>query len=274
MIPQVLDFHRAFGLPVANSPALPDQDLRTLRKRLLAEEVNEVEDAEQKGDLIQIASELSDVCYIAAGTALTYGIAVPDMPRGMIAFRTDAAELDFEEFKAPFNPPWLPRQEIRESYLAALKKNSSDYEKAEDTNDLTAIAAALADIFQTCFSYASDYGINLTAVFEEVHSSNMTKLGDDGKPLRREDGKVLKGPNYRKHNVRAIIEPEMAVGHQYRHYKGGLYEVILVANLEATLEPAVVYRSLTYGGVWVRTCREFFSDVSVDGNTVKRFTRV
>jgi predicted HAD superfamily Cof-like phosphohydrolase len=52
----------------------------------------------------------------------------------------------------------------------------------------------------------AEYGIPISAVFAEVHASNMTKLGDDGKPVHREDGKVVKGPNWRAPRITEIME--------------------------------------------------------------------
>lgn len=59
---------------------------------------------------------------------------------------------------------------------------------------------------------------------------------------------------------------------RYRHYKGGEYEVLLCAIKENTLEPMVIYRSLTHGTIWVRTVTEWNNEVNVDGKRVKRFT--
>lgn len=261
MIPQVLEFHNAFDLPVNSVPELPSPSMRNLRVKLLDEEIKEVEDAELKGDLYQIASELADVCYIAAGTALVYGI---------------WKESAVTELFSPFDlkTPSLPDNEIRTLYLERLKKDFSLYLKAEEDDDLKEIIKTIGTIFQTCFEYSREYGIPLSEVFDEIHSSNMTKLGPNGKPVRREDGKVLKGPNYRIHNVRSVIEPRIAEGRTYKHYKGGLYEVLMLATIESTEEPAIVYRSLKYGTKWIRTCRDFFSDVSVNDQKTKRFTLV
>lgn len=60
---------------------------------------------------------------------------------------------------------------------------------------------------------------------------------------------------------------------RYRHYRGGVYEVIGAAILEATLEPAVVYRSLETGISWVRPLADFAGTVEVGGEVVARFTR-
>lgn len=64
--------------------------------------------------------------------------------------------------------------------------------------DLKSVAKELADILYVVYGTAVSYGIDIDKVFKEVHSSNMSKLGPNGEVLRREDGKVLKGPNYRE----------------------------------------------------------------------------
>ncbi len=86
--------------------------------------------------------------------------------------------------------------------VAALRQSLIDEEVEElraaaTGGDVVGIADALADIVYVAYGTARVYGIDLDAVLDEVHSSNMTKLGADGEPVRRADGKVLKGPDYR-----------------------------------------------------------------------------
>ena len=56
----------------------------------------------------------------------------------------------------------------------------------------------LSDLVFVCYQFAAAYGLDLDTAMQRVFESNMSKLGDDGKPIYREDGKVLKGPNYRE----------------------------------------------------------------------------
>jgi predicted HAD superfamily Cof-like phosphohydrolase len=70
----VRDFHIAFGQRVSDTPSLPDENERHLRKTLLQEEFNEYITAEAENDLIEIADALADIIYIACGTAVSYGI--------------------------------------------------------------------------------------------------------------------------------------------------------------------------------------------------------
>lgn len=67
------------------------------------------------------------------------------------------------------------------------------------------LAKELADVLYVTYGCALEFGIDLDAVFDEVHRSNMSKLDDDGKPVYREDGKVIKGPNYEPPNLEALV---------------------------------------------------------------------
>jgi predicted HAD superfamily Cof-like phosphohydrolase len=122
----VLEFHEAFGLPVAASPgeAAVPAALGELRIDLLVEEVQEFAIAARSGDLVALADALADIVYVTYGAALTYGI-------------------------------------------------------------------------------------DLDAVLREIHRANMSKLGPDGRPVLRADGKVLKPPTYRPPNVGAVLAAQL-----------------------------------------------------------------
>ena len=90
------------------------------------------------------------------------------------------------------------RAEIESSYRRAVA--------AEDgTRDTVETADALADLIYVIYGMALETGIDLASVLAEVQRSNMSKLGADGKPVYREDGKVLKGPDYFPPNVEAVL---------------------------------------------------------------------
>ncbi len=78
---------------------------------------------------------------------------------------------------------------IAEEYAEVL--DAVRYKTAED------VLKELADLVYVCFQYAENMEWDLDTAMARVHESNMSKLGEDGKPIRREDGKVLKGPNYK-----------------------------------------------------------------------------
>lgn len=71
---------------------------------------------------------------------------------------------------------------------------------------LPEIAKELCDLLYVVYGMGHSMGIDLNACFNRVHESNMSKLGPDGKPIYREDGKVLKGPNYREPSLTSLFE--------------------------------------------------------------------
>jgi NTP pyrophosphatase (non-canonical NTP hydrolase) len=72
--------------------------------------------------------------------------------------------------------------------------------------DIIETADALGDIIYVVIGFALELGIDLNSVIGEIQASNMTKLGEDGQVIRREDGKILKGPNYVKPDIAAILK--------------------------------------------------------------------
>jgi predicted HAD superfamily Cof-like phosphohydrolase len=94
----------------------------------------------------------------------------------------------------------FPSTEIDKSLarlrIALLEEEVSEFVTASEQGDLIGIADALADIVYVVYGTALTYGIDLGPVLQEVHRSNMSKLTSDGKPLIRDDGKVLKSEQY------------------------------------------------------------------------------
>lgn len=88
---------------------------------------------------------------------------------------------------------------------ALIEEEVGELADAVRAGDLVGVADALADIVYVAYGTAHVYGIDLDAVLDEVHASNMTKLGADGRPVRRADGKVLKGPDYRPPDIAAVL---------------------------------------------------------------------
>ncbi len=88
---------------------------------------------------------------------------------------------------------------------ALLDEEVEELRAAVSDGDVVGIADALADIVYIACGTAHAYGIDLDAVVAEVHRSNMTKLGADGRPVYRPDGKVLKGPSYEPPRLAAVL---------------------------------------------------------------------
>ena len=76
---------------------------------------------------------------------------------------------------------------------------------ATQKSDIIEVADALTDLLYVIYGAGHAFGLDLDTCFKEVHASNMSKLGDDGKPIHREDGKVLKGPNYFQPNLHKCL---------------------------------------------------------------------
>jgi predicted HAD superfamily Cof-like phosphohydrolase len=89
-----------------------------------------------------------------------------------------------------------------------MKEENEEYLEAASNNDLVEVADALGDMLYILCGTIIEHGMQhkIEDVFNEIQQSNMSKLGNDGEPIYREDGKVLKGPNYFKPNIKAILE--------------------------------------------------------------------
>ena len=89
-----------------------------------------------------------------------------------------------------------------------MKEENEEYLEAVQNNDIVEIADALGDMLYILCGTILEHGLQhkIEAVFDEIQRSNMSKLGEDGKPIYREDGKVMKGPNYFKPNFEAILK--------------------------------------------------------------------
>ncbi len=89
-----------------------------------------------------------------------------------------------------------------------LKEENEEYLEAAHNGDLVEVADALGDLLYILCGTIIEHGLQhkIEEVFEEIQRSNMSKLDENGKPIYREDGKVLKGPNYFKPNIKAILE--------------------------------------------------------------------
>lgn len=88
----------------------------------------------------------------------------------------------------------LIREELQELFVAMAEK------------DMVEVADALTDILYVTYGAGHAFGIDLDACFREVQRSNMSKLGEDGKPIYREDGKILKGPDYSEPDLKKVLD--------------------------------------------------------------------
>ena len=100
----------------------------------------------------------------------------------------------------------FPEEKIVKLRYNLIREELDELQNAIKTKDLKEIADALTDILYVTYGAGHAYGIDLDKCFKEVQKSNMSKLGEDGKPIYNEKGKVMKGSKYFEPNLRQFIE--------------------------------------------------------------------
>ena len=99
----------------------------------------------------------------------------------------------------------FPSNKIISLRYDLIREELDELRDAIDKKDIKEVADALTDILYVTYGAGHAFGINLDKCFAEVQSSNMSKLGVDGKPIYNEKGKVMKGPNYFKPNLSKFV---------------------------------------------------------------------
>ena len=101
--------------------------------------------------------------------------------------------------------PSFSSDKINNLRISLIEEELNEFKEAVSKKDLKEVADALTDILYVTYGAGHAFGINLDKCFEEVQKSNMSKLGDNGKPIYNESGKVMKGPNYFKPDLSKFI---------------------------------------------------------------------
>ena len=99
----------------------------------------------------------------------------------------------------------LSNDKINSLRLSLIQEELDELTKAINEKDVLEVADALTDILYVTYGAGHAFGINLDKCFDEVQRSNMSKLGEDGKPIYNEFGKVMKGPNYSKPDLKQFL---------------------------------------------------------------------
>ena len=99
----------------------------------------------------------------------------------------------------------FPKDEIVSLRYELIEEELAELKNAIDKKDIKEVADALTDILYVTYGAGHAFGINLDKCFKEVQSSNMSKLGNDGKPIYNKKGKVMKGPKYFKPNLNKFV---------------------------------------------------------------------
>lgn len=193
----VAEFHHAFGLPdLIESPGPLPLERVDLRLALIEEEGNvELMRATVSGDDIEIIDALIDTRYVALGALVEMGVPLREA--------TDTFKYSRDLLTAAM------QFRIRLQPHMSRLRSAFAYEQETAADLLSDIAHEASDAIQAS-------GLRAEPFFKEIHRSNMSKLGADGRPIRSRgeavdgypEGKVLKGPNYRPPNLSVLLERE------------------------------------------------------------------
>ena len=103
------------------------------------------------------------------------------------------------------NKPSFSTEKINQLRISLIQEELDELKEAMAKNDLLEVADALTDLLYVTYGAGHAFGIDLDKCFNEVQNSNMSKLGEDGKPIYNELGKVMKGPNYFKPDLSKFV---------------------------------------------------------------------
>ncbi len=102
--------------------------------------------------------------------------------------------------------PSFSTEKINDLRYNLIKEELEELKEAISKKDLLEVADALTDILYVTYGAGHAFGVDLDNCFEEVQNSNMSKLGEDGKPIYNDKGKVMKGPNYYKPDLSKFVK--------------------------------------------------------------------
>ena len=102
--------------------------------------------------------------------------------------------------------PEFPEEKVINLRISLIKEELDEFQEALKEKNLVEVADALTDLLYVTYGAGHAFGIDLDKCFAEVQRSNMSKLGDDGKPIYNEQGKVMKGSKYYKPNLKQFIK--------------------------------------------------------------------
>ena len=104
------------------------------------------------------------------------------------------------------NKPGFSSEKINNLRISLINEELEELKQAMKNNDLKEVVDALTDILYVTYGAGHAFGVNLDKCFDEVQKSNMSKLGEGGKPIYNEAGKVMKGPNYFKPDLSKFLK--------------------------------------------------------------------
>ncbi len=156
------------------------------------------------------------VKVLCEGEQLVFDIESHELPTPLLSLRRRRTPSEIAALVNAFHRAFgLPRRRsaslegvdraLIELRTRLLDEETAEFADAAARRDLVGMADALADIVYVAYGTALSFGLDLDALLREVHRSNMSKLDERGRPVMRDDGKVLKSPRYTPPDVRRVI---------------------------------------------------------------------
>jgi predicted HAD superfamily Cof-like phosphohydrolase len=203
----VLEFHRTYGQPIRTEPVY-DIPEKLLRSELILEEASEIFEAVRARDIIEVVDGLADLIYVTAGAAITHGIDLDASFGSTGQSPAEVLKVVHKRQKQKIRP--LPTLNVLTLNMTASGINKvavsyDNYVRNTVDGDPDQLRSILTTLMSSCYFASFSIGVNIDEALEEVQRSNMSKLGEDGKPIYRADGKVLKGPNFSQPDIAAVL---------------------------------------------------------------------
>lgn len=174
-----------------------------MRQVLIDEEFDELMIARSQDDFVEVVDALADMIYVIYGAGLTFGVNLDDvMNHGVVA---ETADYDLS-LPSPQESIYSRRDyPTLESAWGWIETAHQAVKDAHGNRDVKRYAEALVVLIDAIYVLSYLLEVNLDHILEEVQASNMSKLDADGNPIYREDGKILKGPNFFAPDIAKVL---------------------------------------------------------------------
>ena len=205
----VREFHETYGQPIRTEPVFNVPEL-VMRSQLILEEASEFWEANHNNDLIEMADALADLVYVCYGAALTHGINLDKSFGGTAESPAELLKTIHRKNRLKIRTAPTLAVITRKGIASGINKSAVAYSNYVTTvnpeeGNPDQLRSILTTLVSSAYFAAFSLGIDLDDVLSEVQRSNMSKLGEDGKPIYREDGKVLKGPNFFTPDIEKVL---------------------------------------------------------------------
>lgn len=193
----LLEFHRSFGATINVTPTVPSDRDRKMRHSLVMEELKETIDALDENKWAAFVDGLIDSLYVLVGTCVTYGVETVE-----------------PIYRLPADRPIFPL-DYGKSVVAGMLEGMMDvadlvlHPVKNTATDLQVVKLCMNKLIGDCLSILYACNVDTLHVFCEVHLANMRKLGPDGLPIKREDGKVMKPEGWKPPDIQRVLDEQI-----------------------------------------------------------------